>query len=79
MKYRYVASKSDWLDSDEAWDQMCDYVRDTFTHVVSPTAEIIYFNAAPKEVIQMVDTLRVGTTSFNILTNTALEPSTHRE
>lgn len=79
MKYRYTTSKSDWLDSDEDWDRMTDYVRNTFTHVTSPTEEIIYFNATPEQMRQMANTLKIGTTSFNILTTSDLEPSTHRD
>lgn len=84
MKYRYVIHKYDWMDSDEDWQQMIDYVRARFTHVTALPLrrlrdEVIFFNATPEQVVQMAKALKIGTTGFSILTASNLEPSTHRE
>ena len=79
MKYRYVVRRYDWENTDDDWQQLLDYARACFSHVVAPTDEIIYFNATPEQVRQAANALRIGTTGFDILTTSKLEPSTHEE
>jgi len=79
MKYRYVVHKDYWENTDDDWQQLLDYAKARFDHVVIPTDKIVYFNATPEQVRQAANTLRIGTTGFDILTTSKLEPSTHEE
>ncbi len=79
MKYRYVVRKLEWNNTEDDWEQLLDYAKAHFSHVVIPTDEIVYFNATPEQLRLAVSTLRISTIGFDILTASTLEPSTHKE
>jgi len=79
LKYRYIVRKLEWNNNEDDWEQLLDYAKAYFSHVVIPTDEIVYFNATPEQLRLAVSTLRIGTIGFDILTTSTLEPSTHKE
>lgn len=77
MIYRYVVRKNEWENNDSDWQQLVDYARARFSHTVIGTTAL-YFNTTPEQLRQAVNTLRIGTTGFDILTTSKLEPSIHK-
>jgi len=76
MKYRYSIRQDEWDGSADDWEQLVDYARNNFSYVVV-SLHHLYFNATPRQLQQAANALRIGTTYFNILTTSSLEPSTH--
>ena len=76
MKYRYALRRVEWEGTDDEYQRLIGYARAHFSHVVA-TNTTLYFNATPLQVKQAASFLKIGTTGFDILTTSELEPSTH--
>jgi len=76
MKYRYAIRRDEFPGSDDDWEHLCYHAKHNFDHVVLGS-NTLFFTTTPKKLLHATHALRIGTTGFDILTTSALEPSSY--